>query len=149
MFGLANDVYAQIGLIMLVGLLGKNAILIVEFAVQRRHEGKSLKDAAVEGGKLRLRPIQMTSFAFIAGLLPLLNATGAGAIGNRTIGAAGVGGMLLGTIVGVVIIPGLYYLFAKIGDGKKLLRDESDEPLSEIFEYSRDAEEHADGHVHI
>ena len=95
--GLANDVYAQIGLVMLVGLLGKNAILIVEFAVQRRQEGVSLKEAAIEGGKLRFRPILMTSFAFIAGLLPLVVATGPGAIGNRTIGTAAVGGMLVGT----------------------------------------------------
>ncbi len=94
--GLANDVYAQIGLVMLVGLLGKNAILIVEFAVQRRREGVSLKEAAVEGARLRFRPIQMTSFAFIAGLLPLVVATGAGAIGNRTIGTTGAGGMLIG-----------------------------------------------------
>ena len=132
--GLANDVYAQIGLIMLVGLLGKNAILIVEFAVQRRQEGLSLKDAAIEGGKLRFRPIQMTSFAFIAGLLPLVLATGAGAIGNRTIGTTGAGGMLVGTVVGVLIIPGLYYLFGRIADGRKLLQDEVDGPLSEIFE---------------
>ncbi|MGO9468645.1 MAG: efflux RND transporter permease subunit, partial [Isosphaeraceae bacterium] len=132
--GLANDVYAQIGLVMLVGLLGKNAILIVEFAVQRRHEGVSLKDAAVEGAKLRFRPIQMTSFAFIAGLIPLVVATGAGAIGNRTIGSTGVGGMLVGTVIGVLIIPGLYYLFGQLDGGRKLLKDESDEPLSEIFE---------------
>jgi HAE1 family hydrophobic/amphiphilic exporter-1 len=129
--GLANDVYAQIGLVMLVGLLGKNAILIVEFAVQRRREGASLKDAAVEGGKLRFRPIQMTSFAFIAGLIPLVFATGAGAIGNRTIGTTGAGGMLVGTIVGVLVIPGLYYLFGQIDGGRKLLQDEKDEPLSE------------------
>ena len=109
--GLANDVYAQIGLVMLVGLLGKNAILIVEFAVQRHHEGVSIKDAAIEGGKLRFRPILMTSFAFIAGLIPLVRATGPGAIGNRTIGTTAVGGMLLGTIIGVLVIPGLYYLF--------------------------------------
>jgi HAE1 family hydrophobic/amphiphilic exporter-1 len=134
--GLANDVYAQIGLVMLVGLLGKNAILIVEFAVQRRMEGVSLKDAAVEGGKLRFRPIQMTSFAFIAGLLPLVFATGAGAIGNRTIGSTGVGGMLVGTVVGVLIIPGLYYLFGRIADGRKLLGDETNEPLSEVFEHN-------------
>lgn len=133
--GLANDVYAQIGLVMLVGLLGKNAILIVEFAVQRRREGLPLKDSAVEGGKLRFRPIQMTSFAFIAGLLPLVVATGAGAIGNRTIGTTGVGGMLLGTVLGVLVIPGLYYVFGKFADGRKLLNDESDEPLSEIFEH--------------
>jgi len=132
--GLANDVYAQIGLVMLVGLLGKNAILIVEFAIQRRREGVSLQEAAVEGGKLRFRPIQMTSFAFIAGLLPLVFATGAGAIGNRTIGTTGAGGMLLGTLIGVLVIPGLYYLFGRIADGRKLLKDETDEPLSEVFE---------------
>ncbi len=132
--GLANDVYAQIGLVMLVGLLGKNAILIVEFAVQRRREGVPLQQAAIEGGKLRFRPIQMTSFAFIAGLLPLVVATGAGAIGNRTIGTTGVGGMLVGTVIGVLLIPGLYYLFARIADGRKLLKDETDEPLSESAE---------------
>jgi HAE1 family hydrophobic/amphiphilic exporter-1 len=135
--GLANDVYAQIGLIMLVGLLGKNAILIVEFAVQRRREGVSLKEAAVEGGKLRFRPIQMTSFAFIAGLLPLVFATGAGAIGNRTIGTTAAGGMLVGTVLGVLIIPGLYYLFGRMADGRKLLNDEADEPLSELLEHDR------------
>lgn len=134
--GLANDVWAQLGLIMLVGLLGKNAILIVEFAVQRRQQGSTLEDAAIEGGKLRFRPIQMTSFAFIAGLVPLVAATGAGALGNRTIGTTGVGGMLLGTLVGVLIIPGLYFLFGRLADGRKLLRDETDEPLSEVLEHS-------------
>ena len=132
--GLANDVYCQIGLVMLVGLLGKNAILIVEFAVQRRHEGLSLRDAAIEGGSLRFRPIVMTSFAFIAGLIPLVRATGPGAIGNRTIGATAVGGMLMGTVIGVLVIPGLYYLFAKISDGRKLIRDEHDSPLTEAIE---------------
>jgi hydrophobic/amphiphilic exporter-1 (mainly G- bacteria), HAE1 family len=131
MMGLANDVYAQIGLVMLVGLLGKNAILIVEFAVQRRQEGLSLKEAAIEGGKLRFRPILMTSFAFIAGLLPLVVATGPGAIGNRTIGTAAVGGMLVGTLIGVLVIPGLYYLFGVIADKGKLIQDEVDEPLTE------------------
>ncbi|MFO0821881.1 MAG: efflux RND transporter permease subunit, partial [Gemmataceae bacterium] len=92
-------------------------------------------DAAVEGGKLRFRPIQMTSFAFIAGLLPLVVATGAGAIGNRTIGTTGVGGMLLGTVVGVLIIPGLYYIFGRLADGRKLLGDETNAPLSEVFEH--------------
>ena len=130
-FGLANDVWAQLGMIMLVGLLGKNAILIVEFAVQRRNEGASIKDAAIEGGKLRFRPIQMTSFAFVAGLIPLVLAHGAGAIANRTIGVTGVGGMLLGTVLGVLVIPGLYYLFARISDGRELLRDETHIPLSE------------------
>ena len=135
LMGLANDVYAQIGLVMLVGLLGKNAILIIEFAVQRRKEGVSLKDAAIEGGKLRFRPILMTSFAFIAGLIPLVGATGPGAIGNRTIGTTAVGGMFIGTVIGVFVIPGLYYLFGKIADGKKLLQDETDQPLSERLEY--------------
>ena len=138
--GLANDVYAQIGLVMLVGLLGKNAILIVEFAVQRRLEGVSLQEAAVEGAKLRFRPIQMTSFAFIAGLLPLVVATGAGAIGNRTIGTTGAGGMLVGTVIGVLVIPGLYYLFGKLDGGRKLLKDESHRPLSERFEHEHEHE---------
>jgi HAE1 family hydrophobic/amphiphilic exporter-1 len=133
--GLANDVYAQIGLVMLVGLLGKNAILIVEFAVQRHNEGVSLKDAAVEGGKLRFRPIQMTSFAFIAGLIPLVVATGAGAIGNRTIGTTAAGGMLVGTVIGVLIIPGLYYLFGVIAGKGRLISDETDTPLSEAPEH--------------
>lgn len=125
--GLANDVYCQIGLVMLVGLLGKNAILIIEFAVQRHKEGVTLKDAAIEGGKLRFRPILMTSFAFIAGLIPLVRATGPGAIGNRTIGTTAVGGMLLGTVFGVLVIPGLYYLFGKIADREKLITEEEDE----------------------
>jgi multidrug efflux pump subunit AcrB len=133
--GLSNDVYAQIGLVMLVGLLGKNAILIVEFAVQRRHEGVSLLDAAIQGGKLRFRPILMTSFAFIAGMIPLVRATGPGAIGNRTIGTTAVGGMLVGTVIGVLVIPGLYYLFAKMADGRKILKDETDQPLTERFEH--------------
>jgi multidrug efflux pump subunit AcrB len=132
--GLSNDVYAQIGLVMLVGLLGKNAILIIEFAVQRRQEGASLTDAGVEGGKLRFRPIMMTSFAFIAGLIPLVRATGPGAIGNRTIGTTAVGGMLIGTVIGVLVIPGLYYLFGKVADGRHLIKDEHDKPLTEIFE---------------
>src|SRR5262249_27750165 len=122
--GLANDVYCQIGLVMLVGLLGKNAILIVEFAVHRRHQGLSLNEAAIEGGKSRFRPIVMTSFAFIAGLIPLIGATGPGAIGNRTIGTTAIGGMLLGTVIGVLVIPGLYYMFGKMADGKNFIKKE-------------------------
>ncbi|WP_345275294.1 efflux RND transporter permease subunit [Litoribaculum gwangyangense] len=131
--GLANDVYAQIGVIMLVGLLGKNAVLIVEFAVQKHRQGATILEAAIEGSKARFRPILMTSFAFIAGLIPLVVATGAGAIGNRTIGGSSLGGMLIGTLFGVLIIPGLYYIFAKMAEGKNLINDESSEPLSEEF----------------
>ena len=134
LLGLANDVYCQIGLVMLVGLLGKNAILIFEFAVQRRNEGLSIREAGVEGARLRFRPILMTSFAFIAGLIPLVRAEGAGAIGNRTIGTTAVGGMLIGTLVGVFFIPGLYYIFAKLSDGRYLLRDQTREPVSELPE---------------
>jgi hydrophobic/amphiphilic exporter-1 (mainly G- bacteria), HAE1 family len=142
--GLANDVYCQIGLVMLVGLLGKNAILIVEFAVQRNHEGVSIKEAAIEGGKLRFRPILMTSFAFIAGLIPLLRASGPGAIANRTIGSTAVGGMLLGTVIGVLLIPGLYYVFAVlVSKSGKFIQDEVNEPLSETLEHHEVVEHHA------
>lgn len=131
--GLANDIYAQVGLVMLVGLLGKNAVLIVEFAVQKQREGLSIFDAAIEGAKARFRPILMTSFAFVAGLIPLLMASGPGAIGNRTIGSSAMGGMLFGTIFGVIIVPGLYYIFANLIKGRKLIRDEEDNPLTEDF----------------
>ncbi|AEE49787.1 efflux RND transporter permease subunit [Haliscomenobacter hydrossis] len=129
--GLSNDIYAQIGIIMLMGLLGKNAVLIVEFAVQKHLQGLSVLEAAIEGSKARFRPILMTSFAFIAGLIPLVRATGPGAIGNRTIGASALGGMLIGTIFGVIIVPGLYYIFGKMAEGRKLIKDEDENPLSE------------------
>jgi HAE1 family hydrophobic/amphiphilic exporter-1 len=129
--GLENNIYAQIGLIMLVGLLGKNAVLIVEFAVQKRQQGETILNAAIEGARVRFRPILMTSFAFVAGLIPLVIASGAGAIGNRTIGASALGGMLFGTIFGVIIIPGLYFIFGSIADGRHLIRDEEDESLTE------------------
>lgn len=116
--GLENNIYAQVALVMLIGLLGKNAILIVEFAIQRNKQGLSILEAAKEGAVSRLRPILMTSFAFIAGLIPLCVASGAGAMGNRSIGTAAAGGMLIGTIFGVLIIPGLYVLFASIGKKK-------------------------------
>ncbi|MCS6824370.1 MAG: efflux RND transporter permease subunit [Cytophagaceae bacterium] len=121
--GLANDVYAQIGLIMLVGLLGKNAVLIVEFALQKTKQGSSVFNAAIEGAKVRFRPILMTSFAFIVGLIPLVRATGAGAVGNRTIGSSALGGMLLGTLIGVLIVPGLYYIFGSLALKEKLIND--------------------------
>ncbi|MCB0377425.1 MAG: efflux RND transporter permease subunit [Bdellovibrionales bacterium] len=131
MMGLANDIYAQVGLIMLVGLLGKNAVLIVEFARQKQEQGMSIFNAAIEGAKVRFRPILMTSFAFIAGLLPLVAATGPGAIGNRTIGASALGGMLLGTVFGVIIVPGLYYIFANLARGKAMIQGEDFRPLTE------------------
>lgn len=138
LMGLENNVYAQIGLIMLVGLLGKNAVLIVEFAVQKRQQGATLLEAAIAGAKVRFRPILMTSFAFVAGLIPLVVSHGAGAIGNRTIGGSAMGGMLFGTIFGVIITPGLYYMFAKLSDGKKLIKDEEGSPLSEDFVHAID-----------
>ena len=144
LMGLENNIYAQIGLIMLVGLLGKNAVLIVEFAVQKRQEGATILEAAIEGAKVRFRPILMTSFAFVAGLIPLIVATGAGAIGNRTIGASALGGMLFGTIFGVIIIPGLYYIFAKMADGRQLIKNEDDSPLSEGFVHAIDAFPHSE-----
>jgi hydrophobic/amphiphilic exporter-1 (mainly G- bacteria), HAE1 family len=135
--GLANDIYAQIGVIMLVGLLGKNAVLIVEFAVQKHQQGATVLDAAIEGARVRFRPILMTSFAFIAGLIPLVGATGPGAIGNRTIGSSALGGMLFGTIFGVIIVPGLYYIFGTLAQGRHLIRDEHEMPLSEEYVESK------------
>ena len=111
MLGLENNIYFQIALIMLIGLLAKNAILIVEFAVQRRRNGESIVDAAIHGAKARLRPILMTSFAFILGLMPLVLASGVGAKGNNSIGTGAAGGMLIGTILGVFIIPILFIFF--------------------------------------
>ena len=136
--GLANDIYAQLGLVMLVGLLGKNAVLIVEFAVQKHEQGSSIAEAAIEGAKARFRPILMTSFAFIAGLIPLVIATGAGAVGNRTIGTSALGGMLFGTVFGLFLIPGLYYMFAKMGEGKSLIDHEDHSPLTELYHYNND-----------
>lgn len=136
--GLENNIYAQIGLIMLVGLLGKNAVLIVEFAVQKHHEGLTILEAAIEGAKVRFRPILMTSFAFIAGLIPLIVASGAGAIGNKTLGGAALGGMLFGTVFGVLVVPGLYYIFGSLAEGRKLIRDENDSSLSEDFVHAID-----------
>jgi len=110
-FGIDNNIYVQVSLVMLVGLLAKNAILIVEYAVQRRHAGMDLWDAAMEAARLRLRPILMTSFAFIVGLLPLMRAKGAAALGNRSIGTGAVGGMLTGVLLGVFIVPVLFVVF--------------------------------------
>ena len=114
--GIVNNIYVQISMIMLIGLLAKNAILIVEYAVQRRRQGMSIIDAAVNGAVARLRPILMTSFAFIVGLLPLMFATGAGATGNRSIGISAVGGMFIGTMLGILVVPSLYIAFQTLQD---------------------------------
>lgn len=136
--GLANDIYAQVGLVMLVGLLGKNAVLIVEFAVQKQRQGASVIDAAIEGARVRFRPILMTSFAFIAGLIPLVAAHGAGAIGNKTIGSSALGGMLFGTVFGVIIVPGLYYIFGSLAEGRRLIKNEDDSSLTEDLVHKMD-----------
>jgi len=134
LFGLENNIYAQVALVMLIGLLGKNAVLIIEFAVQKHKAGSSVLQAAITGATVRFRPILMTSFAFIAGLIPLVFASGPGAIGNRTIGSAAAGGMLFGTLFGVILVPGLYYLFGKWAAKRKLVKNEEENPLSEAVE---------------
>jgi hydrophobic/amphiphilic exporter-1 (mainly G- bacteria), HAE1 family len=106
----------QISMIMLIGLLAKNAILIVHYAKARREKGMNIVEAAIDGSKARLRPIFMTSLAFIFGIMPLMFAAGAGANGNRSIGVSAVGGMLFGTFLGVLLVPGLYVLFQNIGE---------------------------------
>lgn len=135
LFGLENNIYAQVAMVMLIGLLGKNAVLIVEFAVQKHRSGNSVLKSAIEGAAVRFRPILMTSFAFIAGLIPLVFASGPGAVGNRTIGSAAAGGMLIGTIFGVFLIPGLYYLFAKISERNPIVEDEDENPLTEEIDH--------------
>jgi HAE1 family hydrophobic/amphiphilic exporter-1 len=114
--GLENNIYAQVAVIMLIGLLGKNAILIVQFALERRRSGISVSDAAIQGATSRLRPILMTSLAFVAGLIPLCIASGAGAVGNRSIGMAAGGGMLVGTFVGLMLVPGLFAMFQSLSE---------------------------------
>ncbi|KAA2245474.1 efflux RND transporter permease subunit [Chitinophaga agrisoli] len=134
--GLENNIYAQVAMVMLIGLLGKNAVLIVEFAVQRHAAGATVLQAAMEGAKVRFRPILMTSFAFIAGLIPLVFATGPGKVGNRTIGTAAAGGMLFGTIFGVLVIPGLYYIFGTIAEKRKFIKEEDEHPLTEEIDHN-------------
>ncbi len=130
--GLENNIYAQVALVMLIGLLGKNAILIVEFAIQRRKEGLPALAAAREAAVSRLRPILMTSFAFIAGLIPLCIADGAGAMGNRSIGTAAAGGMLTGTLFGIFLIPGLYVLFASRKKAKEQQTHKNKQAMPEL-----------------
>lgn len=134
LFAVDNNIFLQISLIMLIGLLAKNAILIIEFALQRRLQGESIKEAAIAGAHIRLRPILMTSFAFIFGLLPLMLASGAGALSNKSIGTAAVGGMLIGTLVGVLAIPTLFVVFQSLHErilGKpELTSDEVLDPIN-------------------
>jgi HAE1 family hydrophobic/amphiphilic exporter-1 len=112
--GISNDVYVQIGLVMLIGLSAKNSILIVEFAEQQLEHGRSIIEAAIIAAELRLRPILMTSFAFILGVLPLYFATGAGALGRHSVGTAVVGGMLVSTILNLFFIPVLYVILKTV-----------------------------------
>ncbi len=135
-FGLENNIYAQVAIIMLIGLLGKNAVLIVQIAAQKHKDGATILQAALEGSRTRFRPILMTSFAFIAGLIPLVFATGPGRIGNRTIGSVAAGGMLFGTIFGVLIIPGLYYIFANFSGGRKMAEHQHKNPLTEEIDHN-------------
>ncbi len=122
--GLENNIYFQIALIMLVGLLAKNAILIVEFAIQRRHHGESISQAAINAAKARLRPILMTSFAFIFGMLPLVFASGIGSVGNRSIGTGAAAGLLIGTFLGLLAIPVLFVIFQTLQEKIKPLKKE-------------------------
>ena len=137
-FTVDNNIYTQITLIMLVGLLAKNAILIVEYAVDRRKRGMSIVHAAIEGATARLRPILMTSFAFILGLLPLMLSTGVGAAGNKSIGTGAVGGMLIGTIFGIFVIPALFIVFQTLQE-----KVSNKSPFNEGIEREQSEEEFA------
>jgi HAE1 family hydrophobic/amphiphilic exporter-1 len=116
--GLSNDIYCQVGLVMLIGLAAKNSILIVEFAEQLRERGLSIVEAAIEASRIRLRPILMTSFAFILGVLPLVFANGPGEAGRHSVGTAVAGGMFVSTILNIVFIPVLYVLVRTLAPGK-------------------------------
>jgi HAE1 family hydrophobic/amphiphilic exporter-1 len=139
--GVQNNIYLQISLIMLIGLLAKNAILIVEFALQRRHRGMSIVQSAIEGATARLRPILMTSFAFIFGLIPLVVGGGVGANGNRSIGVGAVGGMLVGTMVGILVIPAMFVIFQTLQE--KINKPEK-RNISELNSFEGDEEEYED-----
>ena len=140
MFDINNNIYLQIALIMLIGLLAKNAILIVEFAVERRRTGMSIVNAAIAGAAARLRPILMTSLALIIGLLPLMFASGVGANGNNALGTGSIGGMLIGMIFQVLIVPALFVVFQTIQEKFTPLKweDTNNQGISsEIEQYSR------------
>lgn len=140
MFGHANDIYMQISLIMLIGLLAKNAILIVQFALERRQMGMAITWSAILGAAARLRPILMTSLAMVIGLLPMMFASGVGKNGNQTLGAAAVGGMLLGTLFQIIVVPGLFVIFQtlqeKISPIKFEGEEENPDVATEIAQYA-------------
>jgi len=115
-----NDVYSQIGLVMLIGLAAKNAILIVEFAKDKFEQGMGLAEAALEGARLRLRPILMTSFAFILGCVPLWTASGAGSVGRQIMGTTVIGGMLAVSAIGIFLIPAIFYVVEKLSGAKEI-----------------------------
>ena len=119
MIQVENDVYSQIGLVMLIGLAAKNAILIVEFAKEKFENGMGLAEAALEGARLRLRPILMTSFAFILGCVPLWTAAGAGSVGRQIMGTTVIGGMLAASAIGIFLIPAIFYIVEKLSGAKQ------------------------------
>lgn len=140
-FGISNNIYLQIALIMLIGLLAKNAILIVEFALERRQTGMSIFNAAIAGAGARLRPILMTSLAMVIGLLPMMFASGVGANGNRALGAGSVGGMLIGMICQIFIVPALFIVFEIIQEKMKPIKwhnqEEGGSIANEIEQYAK------------
>ncbi|MEG2979427.1 MAG: efflux RND transporter permease subunit, partial [Stenotrophomonas sp.] len=134
MRGLPNDLFFKIGLITVIGLAAKNAILIVEFAVEQRAAGKTLRDATIEAARLRFRPILMTSFAFIMGVIPMAISSGAGANSRHAIGTGVIGGMLFATLLGLLMIPVFFVVV------RRMLGDKLDEPSKEFMERQRDAD---------
>ena len=142
MFGKQNDIYMQIALIMLIGLLAKNAILIVQFALERRRTGMALSWSSVLGAQARLRPILMTSLAMIIGLMPLLRPMGVGYNGNMTLGAAAIGGMLIGMICQLLAVPALFYVFQYLQEKIKPLEFDDDNVAvdTELLQYTRPIE---------
>jgi HAE1 family hydrophobic/amphiphilic exporter-1 len=141
-FGHSNDIYMQIALIMLIGLLAKNAILIVQFALERRRMGMAIRYAAILGAAARLRPIIMTSLAMIIGLLPLMFASGVGKNGNQTLGAAAVGGMLIGTLCQVFVVPSLFAVFQWLQERFRPIdfTDNDAQIDTELLQYTRPGE---------
>ena len=139
LFGHSNDIYMQISLIMLIGLLAKNAILIVQFALERRQTGMAISWSAVLGSAARLRPILMTSLAMVIGLLPMMFASGVGKNGNQTLGAAAVGGMFIGTICQLFVVPTLFVIFQSLQEKFRPMNfedEENPEVAAELAQYA-------------